>query len=315
MFLASFFFVNVLAEVAGGEFGFWKFQLYPRIIVGTIVTYLWFYKAKNIYKVFPFIFTAIGILGMITGARSSGLIPFITGILQIIIQNRHKINLKAIKRYIILTAIILYIFYSTIYVPNVLNGTITGGNSQQLQKIENPYNPLNLIMLGRSTSIIPFIAFMDNPITGWGYSSKDPDYKYHKMTGLLISNNSNENNTSDITNPKIPGHSVLGYYACSYGVIVFLALLYIVYSSLKYLYHSIPYKSHYLPYCIYLSLTTSWDLLFSPISHFKWLPISLAIIITFSKAGIKNSFIDRKNNIYSIKNEKGNNYHSNKPTR
>ncbi len=285
-FLSSFIFTNILAEIAGGEFGLWKFQIFPRIILGILSLYIWFCHKKWILHIAPFVLIGVGALGLATGARSAGLIPFMTGIIIFVLQLNKTIKTNQIKKYLITGGIIFYGAYVFIYVPGVINGSITGGNTHQLKNIDNPYNPLNLIMMGRTDSVIPFIAFLDKPFTGWGFFTKDPQGKYHRIENKLI-NNERKSDSSSYAQANIPGHSVLGYYACSYGIIVLISLLVLIGKTWKFLYYSLLIHDKYLLYRVYCTISITWNFLFSPIAHFKWLPSTMALIVVFSTISYK----------------------------
>lgn len=281
-FISSFIFINVLAEIAGGEFGLWKFQIMPRLVTACLLIYLWGNKNRIVLKYAPLLFLFIGCVGLATGARSSGLVPFLAGGITLLLQKKSSTPTQ-IKKYLLLGTGILYLAYACIYVPNVMNGNITAGNTEQLKRLNNPYNPLNLLMLGRADSIIPFIAFLDKPLTGWGYHIKDPNHKYNQMQEKMVSNNSDT-----IINPHseyydyIPGHSGWGYIACSYGILGFLIIFFILKKTLSILFHSFIAQDRYLLLRINIAIGFLWNLLFSPIAHLKTSPINLAIIIIFS---------------------------------
>ena len=287
-FLSSFVFVNILAEIAGGEFGFWKFQVMPRIVSMAILIYLWFLDSAKMQKIAPLLLIFVGLLGIVTGARSAGLIPFIAGVLVMFLQIKRNIRLKKVGRIFIATVCLLYLSYAFFYVPNVLNGNIVGGNSAQLKKAENPYNPLNLLILGRTDAIIPFIAFGDKPLTGWGYFTKDPNLKYHRMLVKMSSPNEIEQFTTEFDkNYYIPGHSVWGYYSCSYGIIVFISFFLLLRKIWKFSYLSLLLRSKYTLYIIYLTFSVTWNVIFSPMAHFKTLPTNFAIILVLSVLNIR----------------------------
>lgn len=289
-FLSSFVFVNILAEIAGGEFGFWKFQVMPRIVSMAILIYLWFLDSAKMQKIAPLLLIFVGLLGIVTGARSTGLIPFIAGVLVMFLQIKRNIRLKKVGRIFIATVCLLYLAYAFFYVPNVLNGNISGGNSAQLKKVENPYNPLNLLILGRTDAIIPFIAFGDKPLTGWGYFTKDPDLKYHRMLVRMSSLEEIKQFTTEFDkNYYIPGHSVWGYYSCSYGIIVFVVIAYLIYKIWKFSCMSFFSKDRYLLYRVFIALSITWNMLFSPMPHFKTLPMQMAILLVLSMIAIGKS--------------------------
>ncbi|CCZ70045.1 predicted protein [Bacteroides sp. CAG:702] len=301
-FLSSFFFVNVLAEVAGGDFGMWKFQIFPRLVSAGVLLYLWYCNKGWMKNIAPILLIAVGGIGLLTGARSSGLVPFSAGIIAFVLLKNKNIRIYRIKNYLIVGMLLLYGIYALIYVPNVMNGKISGGNSKQLQVTENPYNPVNLLMIGRTDAIVPFIAFMDRPITGWGYRTKDPGGKYH----LIITKLKNEKSSSmakyKINEKNIPGHSVWGYYSCSYGIVVFVALGLILLKTWRLVYYSLLVHDKYLLYRLFCVISVTWNILFSPISHFKWLPATIALVIVLSIKAL-NDFM----NTNEIQDESGEN--------
>ena len=244
-FISSFIFINVLAEIAGGEFGLWKFQIMPRLVTACLLIYLWGNKNRIVLKYAPLLFLFIGCVGLATGARSSGLVPFLAGGITLLLQKKSSTPTQ-IKKYLLLGTGILYLAYACIYVPNVMNGNITAGNTEQLKQVNNPYNPINLLMLGRADSIIPFIAFLDKPITGWGYHTKDPNDRYKRQQEQMLVNNSNTPINLNFKSNHIPAHSGWGYIACSYGILGFLIILFILRKTFSILFISFIVHDKYL---------------------------------------------------------------------
>ena len=292
-FLSSFIFTNVLAEIAGGEFGMWKFQIFPRLVSGSVLFYLWFCDKKWIKDLSPIMLIVIGGIGLMTGARSSGLAPFSAGLFTLILLRSKNIKLGKIKMYMLIGVLLLYGAYALIYVPNVQNGNITGGNTKQLNATENPYNPINLLIIGRTDAIVPFIAFADKPLTGWGYNTKDPNGRYHRLLAE-IGNKKEKRQIYKNLSSYIPGHSVLGYYSCSYGIVVFITLVLLLYRTWKYVYMSLLVNNKYLLYRLFCFITLTWNFLFSPISHFKWLPSTIAVVVVLSISALNEYLNDIK---------------------
>lgn len=266
-FLSMFVFKGELIEnygIEAGSYEYYKFLVYPRIVAGCLtacVLIKWYWVKKNA----AIILIAVGLLGFATGSRSAGLIPFIAGITTLSVQHR-RTSLKNIKKYLLVGFVVLYAAYAGIYVPNVLNGNIKEGNSQQLLRTENPYNPINLLMIGRSDAIVPFIAFMDKPIFGWGTDAKDtPNYKYNTMSvALSDSESDNVDQLINITNGRIPGHSTWGVYACYYGIFGFLAFFFMMLKLWKLTLRSMSMGSEHTLLILYFVLDFTWNILFSP---------------------------------------------------
>ena len=230
-FLSSFVFIDILVEMEGTEFGLWKFQIMPQLVSFASLIYLWGSNNRKIVRLAPILFILVGGLGVATGARSTGLAPFLAGLLTIVLQTSKHIKVNQIKNYLLAILLIGYGFFALVYVPNVLNGRISAGNSEQLKNLDNPYNPLNLLILGRGTSIVPFIAFIDRPITGWGYLASDPKGHYTMLARNLM-DSEEMSASSSIIRGTIPRHSGWGDLACSYGIVGFLFVFLILRRSL-----------------------------------------------------------------------------------
>ncbi len=286
-FISSFFFFDMIAlreaEVIE-EYTMWKFQIYPRIIMAMLCLYLFFFKNRIVYNYIEVVFVAIGLLGLATGSRSAGLPPLLAGTVILLIKRSRNLKLSVVRKRLLIGTLCLYALYALVYVPNVLNGNISGGNSTQLLKAKDPYNPLYLLMVGRSDAVTPFIAFFDKPILGWGYNTKDPDNKYHRI------NASFQQNKFDIERVKsdnIPGHSIWGFYSCSYGILAFIIFILLMKFVIRLYSQILKHPDNMAIYASYLLFVLLWSLLFNPMPTFKltW-TINLAFFLVLSNYNI-----------------------------
>lgn len=286
-FISSFFFFDMIAlreaEIVE-EYTLWKFQIYPRIIMAMLSIYLFFWKNEIIKRYIEILFIAVGLLGLATGSRSAGLPPLIAGTIVLLVKNSKSLDLSMVRSRLVIGAIVLYALYALIYVPNVLNGSISGGNSEQLREAKDPYNPLYLLMIGRSDAIIPFVAFFDKPFWGWGYNTKDPDNKYHRINASF---KQNKFNIEHVTNNNIPGHSIWGYYSCSYGVLAFIVFILLIRIIIKKYSLFLKHPDETTLYASYLLFALFWSMLFSPMPTFKltW-TVNLAFYLALSNYSI-----------------------------
>lgn len=267
---------NRLSEIEGSEFGYYKFTLVPIIMNITI------FVALSLQKRFSrkFLSVAICLIGffiVITGARSYGVILIVSGLISYLVLRGKSIRTKDIYKIAVVLFLILYAIYSTVYVPMVLSGDLDGvGNTEQLKKVENPYNPMYLLMQGRTSSFIAFIAFSDKPIVGYGYRAQDPNLKYRKLMAIIADEEAILR--SDAT--AIPCHSVIGAYAAYYGIGGLLGILYLFTCVFNMGIVSFLSRDKYMFAIVYLLFNISWTMLFSPISHFKMeLPIMMSFIV------------------------------------
>lgn len=236
---------------------------YAPIICNCIILLSLYFKRKILYL----LFVTIGTILIILGARSAGLMLFLTGIIAFYIQTQ-----KVINRYTILTwgtalSIVCYSLY-VIYVNAVLSGSIVSGNSSnQLKRIDNPYNPISLLFIGRTESTASLKAISDSPWIGWGAWKEDPNYKYHKYISKELGEKFDINRTG---HHWIPTHSVILGAGVNNGIFAIFAIcaiiFYFIYKGSK----SLSYNNPYLYIVIFCIMELLWNGFFSPTSHFRY---------------------------------------------
>lgn len=249
-------------EVAGGEAGTYvKFILVNLVFPPLLIISVFFKnKMKTVYLI-----GATGLLFVVLGARSSGALFTLTGVLGFFILRGKKFNKTAVVRIISMVAILGYSFYS-IYISNVLSDSITSGNSWQIKQLESPYNPLNLLIMGRTQTFIGAIAFMDKFWTGHGAWKRDTTGKYlmmnHKLKGV-------DYKPLSKGVPLVPAHSVIIGAGVRNGVLAFVCMFLILFKFLKIGGKAISKNDPYLMVIIYFIFQILWNGIFSPIGHFR----------------------------------------------
>ena len=249
---------------------FAKFRLFP-MLEGLII-FLSFYINRKLFSVLT-IFT--GFIMILIGARSGGGMIAIAGIITYFIGSKKEVHIKHFGFYIVATLLGIYGLYC-IYANQVLKGNIDAGNNTQLLKVENPYNPVNLLMWGRSEAFVGFMAFMDNPWTGWGAWAEDPDNYYHYIQLELHDEDYRKIDHTEL----IPGHSVLITSGLWNGVFAFILMCTLFFIVLKRGFFLLQYASKYYLIITYLLISFLWNMLFSPSSHLRLtLPLPIAFIL------------------------------------
>lgn len=263
------------------------------ILAGEAATYLKFYIApltiliflaiSVIYKnrSFPILFSLLGIVFILLGARSSGGMALFAGMVAYLMEYKRLIpNKKALLVASVLLLLAGYGFY-VYYVNRVLAGEITSGNNQQLLVCKNPYNPLELLMAGRSEVWVGWQAFMDRFWFGHGAWAYDTTGHYQRLMYTL------SDNILALTKDKvsyhflIPSHSVVVGCGMMNGIFAFLSMIYIIFYFLKRGFITLGFcERKYLLVLAYYEYNLFWNALFSPQSHFRQtLPIAFAIIL------------------------------------
>lgn len=283
-----------MEEIMEGEAAVYlKFYLAPLIILVFLSASIIFYRYKNV----ALLFSLLGCLFILLGARSSGVMALMAGLIAYILEHRAFIkNRKKLWLSFVIVFALGYGFY-VYYVNQVLSGTITSGNSRQLFICENPYNPLELLMAGRSEMWVGWQAFMDKFWFGHGAWPYDTTGKYQRM--MYAMHDELRKMPLDL-HYLIPSHSVLVGSGMMNGVFAFVSMAYILFFFVKrgvlsFLRCERKYKLVQVYYVIFLL----WTACFSPQSHFRLsMPIAFAIIFVISVSARWNPH--RKNNGITI---------------
>ena len=80
----------------------------------------------------------------------------------------------------------------------------------------------------------------------------------------------------------IPGHSIIFYFACSYGIGGLICMFLLWYQPTKILFRSLTRNDRYKMARLMLWVLYSWHWFFSPCGHLKYIPGFFAIIIATS---------------------------------
>ena len=250
------------ADVMSGEsFSFFKFKIAPLIGEALVI---WTLIRKRSYDFILFILA--GIFCIVLGARSTGLIIFLTGAVAFFFINNKKIEKKILIKWSIIGSILCYGLF-VVYVNAVLSGDIIGGNSSfQIRNARNPYNPLYVLLSGRTESPASIAAIADSPIIGWGAWAKDPNWKYH----IIQMQFQNEKfNPMRVGANIIPAHSVVLQTGVNNGIFALIVIFMIIYFFIKKGVISLNKNNPYLYLVLYCIFQLIWNGLFSPLNHFR----------------------------------------------
>lgn len=278
----SFFFYadgsSINLENLDNNSNYFKSHILPFLIPLVLIIAIFLHQIKKKYFGFIFLF-AFGLLSIFLDGRSTGLIFILSALLYT--YKNEIIQLSKVKAglYFLIFVSLFYVFY-LFYIDLIVNESIGGVNSKtQIQLVENPNNPLELLLIGRSEIVSLFFAILDKPIFGHGSWASDVEGKYQALASIIT------NSTLERESTNIPAHSILlGYWAYG-GIFAFFAVAYIFYNllraSLKIYLSKIEFK--FLPYLIYLTIEMFWTFLFSPIGALRiTIPIYAGVIIYFN---------------------------------
>src|ERR1044072_1482520 len=107
----------------------------------------------------------------------------------------------------------VYVFY----VKSVLSHELGGEHSiEQLQRLDNPYNPFELLITGRGETYVAMTAIGDKPWFGHGSWAVDKDLKYCKIMMAVHDEDLNLKKALE-KDQLVPSHSILLWGWVNYG--------------------------------------------------------------------------------------------------
>lgn len=258
------------------------------VLLGESVVWLKFYLTPILYtllpsiailyprKYMPILFMIIGGVVIVAGARSGGGQIAVSGLIVFFIQNR-IFSGRNLKIGFIISTLFGYWGY-TIYVDKVLNKEIISGNNEQILDCENPYNPLELLMRGRSETWVGWIAFLDKPVLGHGAWAEDNTHIYARMRAEM---HDKDFRYDPARRYWVPAHSLIIGFGVWNGVFAMVCIIFIMYYSLKRAFALLKIVDmRYQLLVVSFIIQIIWTFLFSPNSHLRQtLPIPIAIIL------------------------------------
>lgn len=214
-------------------------------------------------------------------ARSSGLILFLSAMLLIMINTGFKPRIDHIIVGSVLCAIVGYFSYIG-YVYYTIEYNSQGHNGQQLLRLENPFNPFNLLLQGRSEWLVWPIAFAERPLFGWGSWAEDQDGRFTLLRLALLETSTS---ASVLTSDRnyIPVHSLIGVAFVWSGLLGLVAALWFLRIILS-MGRKLPLlRTYLLPAVVFLFFQVLWHYFFSPPQHVRLsFPVALAALIVLT---------------------------------
>jgi len=168
-------------------------------------------------------------------------------------------------------------FYA--YVDYTLTNDPYGHNGRQLARALNPYNPVELLMQGRSEWLVMTTAIAERPIFGWGSWALDVDNRFVHLRAERIGIFYEDHIRQATSGIYIPSHSVLGsawLWSGFLGSISVVGLLIIV---IRMGFRLPTVGRAVLPLLTFFTIKFLWDFMFSPPQVVRLsYPVSIAVL-------------------------------------
>lgn len=256
-------------DIVDSEMSYFKFKIAP--ILSNIVYLLvyYFYKKGNMKMLYGTI-VVYCIICLANDTRSSAVSLLISTVLIYFYTNVNVTRQKIIV-FSIAGAIMFQCAYA-FYVKSVLNHELGGAHSiEQLQRLDNPYNPFELLITGRGETYVAVTAISDNPWFGHGSWAVDKNLKYYKM--LLAVHDEDLNLQKALEKDQlVPSHSILLGSWVNYGVGGFFAVFLVFCYLMRAGFYVIRYGQSLSMYPILVIMTVGlvWMFCFSPFQHLRY---------------------------------------------
>lgn len=239
-----------------------------------LITCLFFRKSLKKSIIF---FLVATVLYFFLDSRSIALVFLLTTIFLILAVLNYRPKFNQILKACIFAALIAYIAYLG-YVVYTLTYNSEGHGGKQLLQLSNPYNPIELILVGRSEWLIILAAVYERPLFGWGSWAQDTTGSFGYLQELWLGHD------IETTSIYIPVHSTLGSAWAWSGLLGLIAMLWLFLSILKMVIRLPNVKSKFFPVVAFFSILMIWHFFFSPPQSVRlFFPIALASLIVLTR--------------------------------
>ncbi|MFX4296134.1 hypothetical protein [Pseudosulfitobacter pseudonitzschiae] len=257
-----------------------KVRLAPSLTPALLILACWAGSRSLLRGSLVLFIASIGYFAM--DARSHGLIFFFSATSLVFIHIGFKPRVNQIIVAGLLGSCVGYVSYIG-YVEYTLAYNPNGHNGKQLLRLENPYNPLELLLTGRLEWLVWPIAFAERPLFGWGSWAEDPDGRFTFLKLALLNTGTSAINAVDAKVNYIPVHSLIGAAFVWSGLLGLFAIVWFLRVVLAMGRRLLLAKSYLLPAAIFLFYMLIWHFLFSPPQHVRLsFPVALGSLIVLT---------------------------------
>lgn len=263
---------------------FFKAQIVPLLIPLLIAFTVW--KSTLGSRIIMIYIFVIGVIFLVLGARSSGLILLAASVVTLMMTVSKR---RMIRSFIFIVPLVLFAAYmGYVFYVNLILSLADGSNSYvQLSRTKNPYNPFELLYQGRLDAFVAIQAIIQKPIMGYGSWANDTSGTFSLLAAQL--SGSNVVATSDL----IRGHSFI-LTAWLWGGIIGLLGAVLLVSKVIFWFSCICRERSHVLYGATIILTVDffWNFAFSPFGHIRTsfpMAIGMLIVLYRQTQNIRNS--------------------------
>jgi hypothetical protein len=238
-----------------------KVRFVPFLIPAAALIAFYVYRFGKVWS--GLVYLGVAIAFIVLDARSAALAFLAAAGLLILRQSGFRFSAKSIAVIALPTLVagqLVYIAYVNFSFTHNSAGYMAG----QLRQLQNPYNPIELLIFARSDWSIADVVIGDRPVFGHGSWARDADKAY---TDLMVERTGVSDRMYSLTNEiaLVPTHSFLLTSWVWGGLLAFAGALLVLWAALKTIPPAVLRPSAYSTVAALASALLLWDLLFSPI--------------------------------------------------
>lgn len=267
-------------ENADTDMSYFKFKMVPILSYAVYICSFLLYR-RGQWKAVLALMLGYSLLCFARDSRSTGMIFFIGAIIIYCFNSGMYLTRDRLLVFGIAGAI-LFQFAYVCYVNAVMNHEIGGDHaSEQIDRLDNPYNPLALLMTGRGETFAALAAISDEPLFGHGSWAKDDNLKYYRIL-LLYQNEEMNEQLATSTDHLIPSHSILlgAWVNCGLGGFIAVLMVFIFLLRMGFYLIRNAADTALYPVLVLMTIGVIWTFLFSPIQQLRFnIPAIGAILL------------------------------------
>jgi O-antigen ligase len=257
-------------ENADTDMSYFKFKMVPILSYGVYILSFLLYRNGH-WKAVLALLLSYSLLCFARDSRSTGMVFFLGAIIIYCFNSGMYLTRDRLLVFGI-AGLLLFQFAYVSYVNAVLNHELGGEHaSEQLERLDNPYNPLELLMTGRGETFAALAAISDAPLFGHGSWAKDDNLKYYRIL-LLYQNEEMNEQLATSTDHLIPSHSILlgAWVNCGLGGFIAVLLVFIFLLKMGFYLVARASDTALYPVLVLMTIGVIWTFLFSPIQQLRF---------------------------------------------
>lgn len=273
------------------ESEFWNLKVQPWATPAMLLLLWWLYRRRPYTS--GLVAVGYAMAAVVGGARAHGMQFFLLGVGIIIVtagsRGAYQLTVAQVARYGAVGLLVATVGFGA-FVNLGLRGLLGEKTQKQLVVLENPYNPVGLILIARMHTVAGMVAIADKPLFGHGSWARDPQGRYDRRVSEMLSSFTKEGAKVDYGQrvkeddvrrvPSGHSHILAGWvYAGVFGGVFWIVQLVLI-TKLAIFFIKRSWCP-FLPIAMFALVSAYWSILFSPLGwgRNQWPALMAGMII------------------------------------